>query len=328
VAQLEQVTAHFGGSRLRGDVQELPLRSRCAARNGSGLSFCRAAWCEGVLQLLELRHCCRILLSCRSALVQSFGVVAAGRCRTAGNRICFLHCSLRLILRLRRLDLILIGAGTGDCEPRGGLRRIGRADGGILLRTVRSGLHILDDLPQRGGIVNPIQHSLAADQAQSLWIDAELLQHAVKLLQSLLRWRGARCAYRCRSRGRVCGSCRDGRLSARGCLRRRCRSHGRSVSLDRRWRRSGSGVLTRWKSRCLGQQCEGRGLSVSCRRCVLLALLRQECSGEGHRILGDLGHWSSGDPARRKHRAGGLGLRKVGVLRRVGSRAVVERRDL
>jgi len=162
------------------------LRSGCSTRSGGGLSFRRTAWCEGVLQLLELRHCRRILLSSRSALVQGVGVVVAGRCRTGGNRIRFPRCSLRLILRLRRLDLILIRAGDG--ELRGSLRRIGRTNRRILLRTIRSGLHVLDDLPERSGIVDPIQHSFTANQAQSLRINAELLQHAVKLLESLLRW--------------------------------------------------------------------------------------------------------------------------------------------
>ena len=178
-----------------------------------------AGWVSvGPLGVREsFNFCCRILLCCRSALVRSIGVVAVRRCRTARNRICFLHCGLRLILRLRRLNLILIGAGTGDCELRGGLRRIGRADGAILLRTVRCCLHILDDLLQCGWIVDPIQHSFAAYQTQSLWIDAELLQHAIELLKSLLRRSCARSAYCCRSRVRARGRFRDG---SRGSSRR------------------------------------------------------------------------------------------------------------
>ncbi len=125
---------------------------------------------------MELRHCCRILLSSRGALIQAVGVRAASHCRTAGSWIC-LHRSLRLILRLCRLDLILIDAG--DRELGGGLCRIGRADRCILLRTIRSGLHILNDLPQRRWIVDPIQHSFAANQAQRLRVNAELLQHAI-----------------------------------------------------------------------------------------------------------------------------------------------------
>ena len=195
------------------------MRSGCSTRSGGGLSFRRAARCERVLQLLELRHSRRILLSSRGALVQGVGVVVAGRCRTGGNLTGFLRRGLWLILRLRRLDLILIRAGDG--ELRGSLRRIRRADRGILLRTIRSGLNVLDDLPQRSGIVHPIQHSFAANQAQSLRIDARLLQHAVKLLQSLLRRSRARRGYCHCSRVRACGRVRDGRLCGRGSLRGR-----------------------------------------------------------------------------------------------------------
>lgn len=195
------------------------MRSGCSTRSGGGLSFRRTARCESVLQLLELRHCRRILLSSRGALTQAVGIRAASCWGTAGNLTGFLRRGLRLILRLRRPDLILIRAG--DRELRSSLRRIRRADRGILLRTIRSGLNILDDLPQRSGIVHPIQHSFAANQAQSLRIDAELLQHAVKLLQSLLRRSFARSGYCHCSRVRACGRVRDGRLCGRGSLRRR-----------------------------------------------------------------------------------------------------------
>jgi hypothetical protein len=131
VVQLEQVTSHFEGSRLSGDVQELSLRSGFSIRSGSGLSFRPTAWCEGVLQLLELRHRCRILLSRRGTLIQAVGVRAAGHCKTGGNLTCLLRRGLRLVQRLRRLDLILTRAC--DRKLRGSLRRIGRADRGILL---------------------------------------------------------------------------------------------------------------------------------------------------------------------------------------------------
>lgn len=98
-----------------------------------------------------------------------------------------------MILHLR-LVLILIRARDGE------LRRtssgIGGADRIIRLRTIGRGLHILDDLPKRRGIIDPVQHSLAADEAKSLWIDAKLLQHAIKLLKSLRRWSCARGASR------------------------------------------------------------------------------------------------------------------------------------
>jgi hypothetical protein len=67
------------------------------------------------------------------------------------------------------LDLILVH--TGHRELLAALRRI------------RSGgLHIPDDLPKCCGIVDPVRHACAANEAKSFPVDAELLQHSVKLL--------------------------------------------------------------------------------------------------------------------------------------------------
>lgn len=88
---------------------------------------------------------------------------------------------------------------------------MGRADRSIRLRTIGCGLHILYDLPKRRRIVDPVQHSFAANEAETLRIDAELLQHPVKLLKSLLR-RG--CA------GRACRRCSRLRAGS-GCCNRR-----------------------------------------------------------------------------------------------------------
>ena len=112
-----------------------------------------------------------------------------------------------MILRLQ-LDLILIRARDGE------LRRtsigIGSADRIIRLRSIGRGLHILDELPKRRGIIDPVHNSLSTDEAKSLWIDAKLLPHSIKLLKSLRRPSCARGAGRRCSRSRARGGGRDG----------------------------------------------------------------------------------------------------------------------